>query len=221
MWRVSAIFTFTVMLSGATVRGAAIIPYPEALDAAAVRQEQLSDIMENSLILGNGDINGLLWEQGGALTLRLTKNDVWDARIDTSEDPPLLKIDVKNKKLAGPLSSLAVLASMSDAGREVGAADLVSLYRSLEKQLKAAGLEQIGVVDDGGNEPDRVFLPIGGQSIYQLAADFGDSQRFRALGGLVEAGNDGIRGAEIDGYFTHAPSPWRFLYQMFHSSKQR
>ena len=103
MWRVLAIFTFTVMLSETAVRGAATIPYPEALDAAAVRQEQMSDIMENSLILGNGDINGLLWEQDGALTLRLTKNDVWDARVDTSEDPPLLKIDVKNKKLDGPL----------------------------------------------------------------------------------------------------------------------
>jgi molecular chaperone GrpE (heat shock protein) len=48
------------------------------------------------------------------------------------------------RKLAAPLASLSTLAALCDAGREVAAADLVSLLRSLEKQLKAAGLEQVG-----------------------------------------------------------------------------
>ena len=78
------------------------IPFPAALDAARIRQEQLDDIMENSLILGNGDINAVLHGSGRSLVLRLTKNDVWDARIGCADDPPLLKIDVKNKKLDGP-----------------------------------------------------------------------------------------------------------------------
>ena len=49
------------------------------------------------------------------------------------------------QKLSTPLANLSALAAFCDAGREVAAADLVSLVRSLEKQLKAAGLEQVGV----------------------------------------------------------------------------
>ena len=48
------------------------------------------------------------------------------------------------KKLAAPLSNLAALAAMAGEGREVAAADVVTLFRSVEKQLKAAGLEQVG-----------------------------------------------------------------------------
>ncbi len=78
-------------------------PLPKALESAAIVQDRLDDIMENSLILGNGDLNGLLYVRGGQLVLKLTKNDVWDARVDTSKDPPLLKIDIRNGKLTGPL----------------------------------------------------------------------------------------------------------------------
>ena len=52
------------------------------------------------------------------------------------------------KKLAAPLSNLAALAALCEEGREVAAADLVSLLRTLEKQLKAAGLEQVGKVGE-------------------------------------------------------------------------
>ena len=52
------------------------------------------------------------------------------------------------KKRAAPLSNLAALAAMADEGREVAAADLVSLLRSVEKQLKAAGLEPVGRVGE-------------------------------------------------------------------------
>lgn len=56
------------------------------------------------------------------------------------------QLELLFKKLAAPLSNLATLAALSDAGREVAAADLVSLLRSVEKQLKAAGLETVGDV---------------------------------------------------------------------------
>jgi hypothetical protein len=68
---------------------AAGIPYPAALDGAAIVQERLDDVLDNSLILGNGDINALVWTEQGALMLMLTKNDVWDARLDAAKDPPL------------------------------------------------------------------------------------------------------------------------------------
>ena len=42
------------------------IPFGEVLDAAPVRQKFLANIMDNSLILGNGDLNGLLLTRGGA-----------------------------------------------------------------------------------------------------------------------------------------------------------
>ena len=77
------------------------VPFPEAIDRAAVRQEQLDSILDNALILVNGDINALLYGEGPRLVLRLTKNDVWDSRIDTSMNPPLLKVDVKGKRLIG------------------------------------------------------------------------------------------------------------------------
>lgn len=65
------------------------IPFPKALDAAAISMDRLDSILEHGLILGNGDVNALLHSDGGAIVLRLTKNDVWDARLDSKLDPPL------------------------------------------------------------------------------------------------------------------------------------
>jgi hypothetical protein len=56
---------------------------------------------KRGLVLGNGDLNALLYERHGALCLRISKNDIWDARVDTSADPPLLKVDVPNQKWSG------------------------------------------------------------------------------------------------------------------------
>ena len=33
--------------------------------------------------------------------MRVTKNDIWDARVDTSQDPPLPKVDVRTGKVSG------------------------------------------------------------------------------------------------------------------------
>lgn len=65
------------------------IPFPKALDAAAISMDRLDSILDHGLILGNGDVNALLHSDGGAIVLRLTKNDVWDARLDSKLDPPL------------------------------------------------------------------------------------------------------------------------------------
>jgi len=68
------------------------VPYPAALDGAAIEQDRLDSILDHALILGNGDINGLVFSEGGAVRIRLAKNDVWDARFDTSNDPEPLTI---------------------------------------------------------------------------------------------------------------------------------
>jgi len=77
------------------------IPYPAVLDAAGIVESRISDLNREALILGNGDLNALLWERHGALCMRVAKGDVWDARVDTAQDPPLLKVDVANQKWTG------------------------------------------------------------------------------------------------------------------------
>jgi hypothetical protein len=86
-------------------RAAEKIPFVEALNAAAVVPDRLDDINRHALVLGNGDLSGLLWERNGVLCLRVTKNDVWDARVDTSRDPPMLQVDIPNQKWKGGSSS--------------------------------------------------------------------------------------------------------------------
>ena len=41
------------------------------------------------MIVGNGDINALVHSRGSRVIISLTKNDVWDARLLTENDPPL------------------------------------------------------------------------------------------------------------------------------------
>ncbi len=77
------------------------IPYPEALDAAAVHETKIADLNREGLLVGNGDLNGLLYERDGTICLRISKNDIWDARIDTSQDPPLMKVDVPKHQWTG------------------------------------------------------------------------------------------------------------------------
>jgi hypothetical protein len=75
--------------AGANAAGQERIPFPEALDRAAVTVESLDSILDDGLIIGNGDVNGLLYSRSGNLVLVITKNDVWDARLDSRLDPPL------------------------------------------------------------------------------------------------------------------------------------
>ncbi len=86
--------------------GADEIPFPDALDSAAVVESKITDIRREALVLGNGDLNALLWERAGSLCLRVTKNDIWDARIDTSRDPDLMTMDIRNRTWEGGTSKV-------------------------------------------------------------------------------------------------------------------
>ncbi len=92
--RTTAFHVSLAVLVAAGPARAAAVPFPEALDRAAIEVESLSSIFEHALIIGNGDINALLWTEHGAVTLNLTKNDVWDARLDSKLDPPLPTLDL-------------------------------------------------------------------------------------------------------------------------------
>ncbi len=71
------------------VAGDETAPFPDALDAAAISVPSLDSILEYALVVGNGDINALLYAPRGNLAMVLTKNDVWDARLDSRLDPPI------------------------------------------------------------------------------------------------------------------------------------
>jgi hypothetical protein len=77
------------------------IPFPEALNDANVNiryiDENKSKSIREGLVIGNGEINAIVYISGNDLMLRVSKNDVWDGRIDTSEDPALPVIDPANR----------------------------------------------------------------------------------------------------------------------------
>jgi hypothetical protein len=78
-----------------------VIAYPEALRDAAVTVSKMADGQSESLIVGNGDLYGIVWGKEGGIRLRITKNDIWDARVDTSKDGPLPKVNVRTRAVTG------------------------------------------------------------------------------------------------------------------------
>jgi len=78
------------------------IPFESSLKEANVALQSLQDGQGEGLMLGNGDLYGVVWERSGVLTMRVTKNDIWDARVDTSEDGELPKVDIAGGEVSGP-----------------------------------------------------------------------------------------------------------------------
>ena len=93
--------TFLLVLVAANTALAGI-PFPTDLDNAAISVPRLDNILEYALLLGNGDLNGLLYSDNGQLVLRITKNDVWDARLLTENDPPLPTLKRLKELANGP-----------------------------------------------------------------------------------------------------------------------
>ncbi|MFM2198555.1 MAG: hypothetical protein RLZZ505_1987 [Verrucomicrobiota bacterium] len=79
----------------------AIIPYPAALDAAAVNLPDVADISKKGLVVGNGELNAIVYSSGNEIRLRVSKNDCWDMRINTGENPPLPTVDVARQTFTG------------------------------------------------------------------------------------------------------------------------
>ena len=90
-----------VLIDAALAQSKQVIPFEAALKDADVAVQSMSNTQTESLILGNGDLYGIVWEAGGGLYMRVTKNDIWDARVDTSKDPPLPKVDIRANKVSG------------------------------------------------------------------------------------------------------------------------
>ena len=90
-----------VALFGASACAAPPIPYPDALAAAAVSESKISDIRSMGLVVGNGEMNAIIYSADNDLHLRISKNDCWDMRIDTQDDPPLPLVDVAKGTAVG------------------------------------------------------------------------------------------------------------------------
>jgi hypothetical protein len=73
------------------------IPFPKALADASIKLKSLNDILDNALLIGNGDINALIYSDSNSIIMNLTKNDVWDARLETINDPPIPTLDLIKK----------------------------------------------------------------------------------------------------------------------------
>ncbi len=78
------------------------IPFRTSLQEANVRLTQMQDGQHESLILGNGDLYGIVWTKDNNLFMRITKNDIWDARVNTSEDGELPRVNLATHEITGP-----------------------------------------------------------------------------------------------------------------------
>ncbi len=91
-----------LLLTVCSCRERQSIPFPDALNGADLYLEDLQDGQRQGLIIGNGDLYGIVWEKDGSLFMRITKNDIWDARMDVSQDGPLPKVDLATGIITGP-----------------------------------------------------------------------------------------------------------------------
>lgn len=98
-WKV--LISVVVFVIAQIPMAAQIIPYPDALNNAAIIQSSIDDLDSEAMIIGNGDINALIYSKENNLVMHLAKNDVWDARLVTAEDPPLLNVNVKEHSWMG------------------------------------------------------------------------------------------------------------------------
>ena len=136
----------------ATAAPAADIPYPDALADANVTVTSLANGNADGLLLGNGDLYGLVWERGGELIMRVTKNDIWDARLDTSQDGPLPKVDVVTGEVTGSTGTGVMVFIKSDVSGALATAVPSSTAKEGAKGLavgSGAGVAVAAGASDG------------------------------------------------------------------------
>ena len=81
------------------------IPFQSSLKESNVTLASIKDGQRESLILGNGDLYGIVWEKDSSLIMRITKNDIWDARMDVSKDGELPRIDIPGNQISGAVGA--------------------------------------------------------------------------------------------------------------------
>ena len=140
-------FTASLLLTSAA---SAEIPYPTALDAAAVSESRIGDLNREALPIGNGDLNGLLWQRGGALCLRVAKRHLgrsrgYVRRLTTDEDRRADPEVQRRRASAAELEKALSIAPLPAVVRIGSSADRV--------QTDCAGGQRRSLVIPSGN-PD-------------------------------------------------------------------
>ncbi|MFA6240659.1 MAG: hypothetical protein WC655_07015, partial [Candidatus Hydrogenedentales bacterium] len=79
----------SLLLISPALRAEDSSPFPDALTSSEITLDSLASPINDALIIGNGDLNALVFADKDDLVIRVTKNDVWDARLDSPLDPPL------------------------------------------------------------------------------------------------------------------------------------
>lgn len=88
--------------TGAAMLGTLAMDGPRQLVAAGIRTVTSSHDFFflrppteplQGLLLGNGDLGVSVWAEGDTLVFSLGKNDVWDRRLNTSHDQPVVNLD--------------------------------------------------------------------------------------------------------------------------------
>jgi len=80
------------------------IPFPEIIENAKIEVDKLDLPILHGMIQGNGDLHSFFYRKKKKIILRLAKNDVYDARIDTKDDPELARIDISTGKTSRELT---------------------------------------------------------------------------------------------------------------------
>ncbi len=80
------------------------IPYPDVLEKAKIEVATLDHPETAAIIQGNGDLHSFFYANEKQIILRMAKNDVYDARIETDGDQDLAKIDIVTGKTSRKLT---------------------------------------------------------------------------------------------------------------------
>jgi hypothetical protein len=77
------------------------IPYPSALNSSMISETDLSNLQSEGLVIGNGELNAIVYTSGNDIHLRISKNDSWDMRINTYSDPPMPTVNAAASSFTG------------------------------------------------------------------------------------------------------------------------
>lgn len=76
-------------------------PFPAALESAAIIQRSIGNMSQNGMLLGNGEMNAIVYSSDDGFHIRIAKNDCWDLRVDTKHDHEMPVVDVAAGKGTG------------------------------------------------------------------------------------------------------------------------
>lgn len=167
----------TLLLLAVTAHGD--IPYPEALEQSAITMERFDDLNKNALLLGNGDLNAMFYQRNGALCLRVSKNDIWDARVDTSRDPDMMKVDIAGWTWKGGGGNIPSWTNPYPNPRSAAVVRFGGTGGTVWNRIRAEGRVNEWVRTADGAGLMRIEGKAGASTGFQTAAPVADCSRLQ------------------------------------------